>query len=152
MSQMHHQRYHTAADDDDSGSGGSDGGRCKACWPDAFGVVSWIAAALLVLAPVGLSAWLGLKLHRRLLLAAARCAGTYSFSCLADNLFPGTATSKRSDSESATSLALSLEDALSLAVLPSTLHRCVVLQMLHHSRAVLCPAALVHLMTSESAI
>ncbi len=45
---------------------------CAACRPARFTWPSLLAAAALVAVPAGLSAWLGLKLHRRLLLAAAR--------------------------------------------------------------------------------
>ncbi len=65
--------HHRGNDDDDDDAPPAGGGAgCAACWPDAFGWVSWVAAAALVLAPISLSAWLGLKLHRRLLLATAR--------------------------------------------------------------------------------
>lgn len=73
---LHHRkrRHHGGNDDDDDDAPppGGGGAGCAACWPDAFGWVSWVAAAALVLAPISLSAWLGLKLHRRLLLATAR--------------------------------------------------------------------------------
>lgn len=68
----HRKRPHGGNDDDDDDSPGDSKPGCAACWPDAFGWLSWIAAVALVFAPIGLSAWLGLKLHRRLLLAATR--------------------------------------------------------------------------------
>ncbi len=52
--------------------GGGGGVQCAACRPARFTWASLLAAAVLAGAPAGLSACLGLKLHRRLLLAAAR--------------------------------------------------------------------------------
>ena len=37
-----------------------------------FSIVSWVMAAGLVLAPIGVSAWLQLKLHKQLAIALAR--------------------------------------------------------------------------------
>lgn len=68
-----HKRQKGGSDDGDDDSGGG-GANCAACWPDRFGIVSWVMAAALLLAPIGLSAWLGLKLHKRIVLAMARFA------------------------------------------------------------------------------
>jgi ABC-type iron transport system FetAB permease component len=44
-----------------------------AMWPAfRFSIVSWVMAAGLVLAPIGVSAWLQLRLHKQLAMALAR--------------------------------------------------------------------------------
>lgn len=55
-------------------TGGSTGTACHQCWPAQISCLSLAATVPLAVVAPALSVWLGLKLHRRLLAAAAGCA------------------------------------------------------------------------------